>query len=77
MSEKKIDIVRQAVKSRDIAIIGYDAKTATLEVTFREGGVYQYSDVPPEVHQALLQAPSCGTYFNDNVKGKYSYRRMQ
>lgn len=77
MTEKKIDMERQAVKSRDIAIIGYDAKTRILEITFREGGVYQYSDVPPEIHQSLLHAPSCGTYFRDNVKGNYPYQRVQ
>ena len=39
---------RTAVRSRDIAVIGYDATTLTLEITFRAGGVYHYSGVPEE-----------------------------
>lgn len=55
---------RVAVRSRDLAIVGYEAETATLEVAFRSGGVYHYSGVPVRLYEELLRAPSHGTYFN-------------
>ena len=53
---------RTAVRSRDIAIVGYDEKESVLEITFRGGGVYQYQDVPEAVYRELMAAPSHGNY---------------
>ena len=62
---------RVAVKSRDIAIVGYEPDTKTLEIAFRQGGVYSYTGVSPEIHQELMKAPSHGIYFNQNIKDRY------
>ena len=67
---------RTAVQSKDLAIIGYDAEKKTLEIAFRNGGVYLYSGVPAEVHQALMSASSHGIYFNQNIKDRYSSRKL-
>ena len=67
---------RTAVRSKDIAIVGYDAGTALLEVTFRGGGVYQYTKVPAEIHQELMRAESHGTYFNQNIKDKFACTKV-
>lgn len=41
------------------------------------GGVYQYFDVPAEVHRGLMAAESHGRYFNQHVRDKgYRFRRM-
>ena len=65
-----------AVKSRDIAIVGYDAASSTLEIAFRNGGVYRYNGVPQQEYQNLMAAPSHGTYFNQNIKDKYSCTKV-
>ena len=67
---------RVAVRSRDIAIIGYDPSSLTLEIAFRSGGVYHYFGVPEEVYKALLTVPSQGKYFEQSVKHKFSYRKV-
>ena len=67
---------RIAVKSRDIAIVGYDPPTRALEIAFRNGGVYRYADVPAEVHQSLMAAASHGTYFNQNIKDRYAAEKI-
>lgn len=67
---------RMPVQSRDIALIGYDEKTAVLEVTFRAGGVYQYEKVPPKVHREFLQAGSHGSYFRENIREQYAYKKV-
>lgn len=67
---------RVAVKSRDIAIVGYDPSTQALEIAFRNGGVYRYAGVPAEVHQNLMTAASHGTYFNQNIKDRYACAKL-
>ena len=67
---------RIAVKSRDIAIVGYEIATLTLEIAFRRGGVYHYSGVPVEIYQGLLSASSQGKYFEDRIKHKFPYQKI-
>jgi hypothetical protein len=67
---------RTRVSSSSIASIGYDASTRVLEVQFRSGSVYLYSDVPASVHRALMMAGSHGSYLNRYVKGRFRYRQV-
>lgn len=62
---------RTAVKSRDLAIVGYDEQSRTLEIAFKSGGVYRYREVPERVYQSLLEAPSLGTYFQIHIRDQY------
>lgn len=67
---------RTAVKSKDIAVVGYDPNEQTLEVVFRQGGVYHYKDVAQDTHKQFLSAPSLGIYFRDNIREKYKYEKI-
>jgi hypothetical protein len=68
---------RAFVKSTTLRSAGYDAHSAVLELQFRHGAVYQYCLVPHSVYRDLLEAPSKGGYFNQNIRGRYSYQRVQ
>ena len=69
---------RTPVSSSNIASIGYDSGTQTLEVEFHNGSVYQYRNVPSGIYQGLMSAPSHGEYFDAYVKkGGYSYTRIR
>jgi hypothetical protein len=67
---------RQPVRSSDLAAVGYDAKSRTLEIEFLSGGLYQYSDVPPSIHDGLMNAPSHGKFFHAHIRDKYSYTKI-
>lgn len=72
---------RTPVTSSQLASVGYDPGTQTLEIEFNNhrGGptsVYQYDNVPPETHTAMMKAPSQGSYFYANIKGKFAYRKV-
>lgn len=54
----------------------YDISTKILEVTFNNGMVYQYEEVPHEVFAELNLAESQGKYFNTNIAKKYSYKKV-
>ena len=63
---------RESVSSSNIASIGYDADSETLEVEFLKGGkVYHYFNVPKFVHEQLMQADSVGTFFNAEIRDTY------
>ena len=67
---------RQAVTSSNIASIGYDEATSTLEVEFLNSGMYHYYDVPYNEYQGLMQAESHGKYLVANIKGRYRYSKV-
>jgi hypothetical protein len=65
-----------AVESTTLATVAYDEARELLRLEFRSQTVYQYWDVPPRVHQALLSAPSKGGYFNQAIRGRFPYKRV-
>ena len=67
---------RLAVSSSNIASIGYDANSQTLEVEFLNGGVYQYFDVPQHIYNGIMSADSHGQYLAQNIKGVYRYSKI-
>ncbi|WP_315774309.1 MULTISPECIES: KTSC domain-containing protein [unclassified Bradyrhizobium] len=67
---------RDAVSSSNIAEVGYDATSRTLEVLFKTGAVYQYFDVPEQIYDELMRSSSVGGFLNSSVKGQYRYARL-
>lgn len=67
---------RTPVSSSNIASIGYDEDSQTLEVEFKDGSVYQYSGVPLSEHKGIMNASSHGSYLNANIKNRYLYIRL-
>ena len=63
---------RQAVSSSNVASIGYDQDSETLEVEFIRSGVYQYQNVPLFMWERLLEANSVGNFINTEIKNSYS-----
>ena len=61
--------------SSTIAKIAYDSPSSTLRVEFRNGGAYQYFDVPQQVFDDMQRAPSTGQFLAQNIKGVYRYAR--
>lgn len=68
---------RVNVGSTNLASVGYEVDTETLEVEFSTGRIYEYYQVPAHVHQELMSASSHGIYFNANIKNDYSCTRVQ
>jgi hypothetical protein len=61
------------VESSMLAAVGYDTDLKTLVVLFNSGKAYQYTDVPPEIFQGLLEANSKGRYMLDHVIDHYPH----
>ena len=63
---------RQAVSSSNLASVGYDPGSETLEVEFINGRIYQYYNVPQFMHERLMEAGSIGNFLNTQIKGAYA-----
>lgn len=67
---------RQPVTSSQLVSVGYDLPTKVLEIQFKPtrnkpdqpGSIYQYRNVPPQLHEKLMKADSVGKFFTENVK---------
>ncbi|MGQ0840730.1 KTSC domain-containing protein [Actinokineospora sp.] len=65
------------MESASIASVGYDGMTGTLEVEFRNGGVYQYIDVPKRLYWRLMSADSLGAFLNLEIKDRHETRKVR
>jgi len=59
-----------------IASYSYHERGEQLEIKFVSGIVYVYSGVPKEVYQKMRESRSKGIFFNQLIKGKYPFERM-
>jgi hypothetical protein len=75
---------RLPIESSNIKAIGYDPQNRIMEVEFGkdvEAGywhnrLYHYFEVPPEMHQALLDAPSKGEFLYANIAFEFTYKYL-
>jgi hypothetical protein len=64
------------VNSSDLEGVMYDPETGILLVEFKSGNTYQYNGVQQDVFNELVSASSIGKYFNQFIKGSYSYSKI-
>ncbi len=68
--------MERLVSSSNLASVGYDAGSETLEVEFRNGHIYEYYNVPQVMFDALMQAPSTGSFFNANIRNAFACAKV-
>ena len=61
------------VESTTLWALAYDDAREILQLEFRSRAIYHYYGVPSAVHEALLGAPSKGSYFNRAIRGRFPY----
>ncbi len=61
--------------SSNIARFRYTKETQVLTVEFKNGGRYDYYDVPETVYEGMTRATSVGQYLAQNIKSNYRYAR--
>ena len=66
------------LKSDNLYSTGYDPKDRRLEIRFaRDLTLYEYYFVPERIYRGLVNAPSPGTYFDENIRGCYGYQKIE
>ena len=61
--------------SSNLARFKYDDKARVLTVEFKNGGTYNYYDVPQAVFEQMKAAPSKGEFLARSIKGAFRYAR--
>ena len=69
---------REYVQSSDLAWVEYDDLKQVLRIGFHQDDAeYEYSGVPRDIYDGLVNAPSHGKYFHENIKGSFRYKRIR
>lgn len=58
----------QEVTSSNIAALSFDETSNTMQVKFKNGGVYEYANITKVFFNSLLNAESVGSTFSTLVK---------
>ncbi len=67
----------EPVSSSNVESVGYDEENQILYVRFLSGLLYMYKNVNKPEYEALLSAPSIGSYLHRNIKNVYPYERIE
>ena len=62
----------RSLESSYLESAGYDPGLILLEIKFKNGKTYRYTDVPEELFNQLCAADSCGKFFGQFIKGKFA-----
>ena len=68
---------RKRLNASNIRSAGYDARSRVLEIEFSSGGITQYTGVSEEVYRRLMNAPSPGSYFRDEIEESFTGKRIR
>lgn len=69
-------ITHDTPTSSNIARLQYDEEVGKMQVEFRSGKTYEYDDVPYDIWNAFVSAPSAGKFFNSTIKDVYKGRQV-
>jgi hypothetical protein len=67
------------VQSTNLAQIGYDPDTMIMQIMFKNGSLYAYSNVEPDTYNAMMTSGNPGEYFASIIKPqryRYSFTRV-
>ena len=62
------------VYSSNVSEVGYDPETKELFITWTRGKRSVYSNVPEELAEQLVNAPSVGSMLQTEIKPYYAHR---
>jgi len=64
------------VDSSSLEAVGYDSDSQELHVRFWAGTVYIYYEVPQQVVDAFMSAPSKGSFYNRDIRNVYRFSKQ-
>jgi hypothetical protein len=67
---------RDVVASSNIASVGYDVATETLEIEFTNSSIYQYYNVTQGLYEQFKAAPTKGVFLNTYIRNVYPFSRV-
>ena len=68
---------RKRLNASILRSAGYDARNRVLEIELTSGSILQYSGVPEEIYRRLMNSPSPGSYYRDQIEEEFTARRLR
>ncbi len=62
------------IKSNTIKTCSFNAGKGEMTVCFNKGGRYTYLGVNQKMYDDMVKAPSAGSFFHHNIRGKFPHR---
>ena len=75
--DREVKMQRYSVTSSNLASVGYDVATQTLEIEFLSRSIFQYYNVPENIYNQLIAAGSKGKFFQQYIRNAYPYSRVR
>ena|SRR6266403_522258 len=66
-----------SLDSSDLSELEYDKDTNELNIKFKDGSIYNYSNVSNKKVKGLIRAKSHGKYLHNNIKGRYFTTKLK
>jgi hypothetical protein len=77
LTEAEIEkMERENIDSSTILSVGYDGQSEILEVEFKNGGIYQYYNVPQAIFEQFMESSSKGSFLHANIKSSFPYSKV-
>jgi hypothetical protein len=64
------------INSSNLKSATYQTEAKTLAVTFKNGSIYEYYDVPWEIFTKLRMSDSQGKFLNAYINKVYKYKKV-
>ena len=68
--------MKEGPESKCVADISYDPESQEMTVEFQQRGTYKYQNVPLDEYVDFQSAGSQGKYFNNYIRDRYSFERI-
>lgn len=65
------------VTCEKVKYIKYEENTSTLEIGFKSESMYRYFEVPQEIYNSFLEAPSKIEFFETQIKDQYRFSKYR
>jgi len=64
------------VNSSQVDSVAYHDESTTLQVNFKNGGSYNYFNVPRPKFDELVQSKSVGSFLHKEIKGNHEFQKV-
>lgn len=62
--------------SSNIEKVQYEDLTRDMKIFFKQGGAYNYKEVPLHIFEAFRTEPSAGKYFHREIRNKFECKKI-
>lgn len=64
------------INSSNLKSASYQTEAKTLSVTFKNGSIYEYYDVPWELFTKFRMSESQGKFMNQHINKAFKYKKV-